>query len=347
MNFIPRLIAIELTTKCLLNCKHCRASSNEADTDNELTFLEIEKIFKNISTFARPIIILTGGEPLLRKDVFDIISLGNNLGFTMTLATCGQQTLPEIYKDLKKTNIKRLSFSIDSAKSEIHDKFRDNQGAFDKTIKSINLANNLDIPFQINATISKLNHTEIRDLAILGKKLNAKAFHPFFLVATGRGKELKDLQLDSKEYMKALKEIYTIELQDIIDIKVTCAPQYHIIAGKKTRGCLAGIGFAFISSTGKIQTCGFLDIECGDLRANNYDFKDIWTTSKVFQSLRNQTNYHPNCNKCPEHKICAGCRARAYETNQDYLAQDPYCLEVAPIYFPSLPLSPAMEESGG
>jgi len=322
----PKLIALELTRRCPLKCKHCRADASDTDWENELHLDEVKSILSKIASEIKPIIILTGGEPLLRHDIFEIAEYGTTLGLHMVLATCGQDLTTETVDKLRSSGIRRLSFSIDGATADSHDQFRGIVGAFEKTVAASKKALAGDLPFQINTTVTAQNAGDIEAIAHLAISLGAVSFHPFLLVPTGRAKKLKGSEMSAKQYEEILERIYNLSQNSTLDIKPTCAPHYFRIANiTNSRGCLAGYGFAFISHIGKIQTCGFLDVECGDLRTNDYDFMKIWMESEIFQKLRKQENYKGSCGSCGCYNVCGGCRARAHEINGDYLAEEPYC----------------------
>jgi len=323
MQFLPRLIAIEITRRCHMNCKHCRTDASDKSFENELSLNELKDILQNISTFSKPIIILTGGEPLLRKDIYDIAAFSTSLSLYTVLATCGKDIDEAIINRLKESGIKRISLSIDGSTSNTHDDFRGISDSFDQAVIAAKHAFNGDLPFQINTTVTKQNMNELEAIIDLSIKLKAVAFHPFFLVPTGRAKKLSGLELNADEYEKSLTELYEWSKTKPIEIKPTCAPQYHRIAGIKSRACLAGTGFAFISHTGKVQTCGFLDLECGDLR--KMTFENIWNKSEIFNMLRDNSNYEGQCGRCRYIDYCGGCRARAHEINRSYLGEEPYC----------------------
>lgn len=322
---VPRLIALEVTRRCHLKCQHCRAGSSDKTAANELTLDEIKKTFENISEWARPIIILTGGEPLLRPDLFDIIKLGVNAGFKMTLATCCWETNSTILRRLKEAPVERISLSLDSALPLRHDIFRGQKGSFDRVLGTAKMAREIGLPFQVNTTVSKNNMYELQDILKLAINMGAISFHAFFLVPTGRAKNSTNVHLTRDEYQTALQTMEGLEKGSTIDIKVTCAPQYNRLAGKTGKGCLAGNGFAFISSTGRVQTCGFLDLECGDLRKSSCDFKKIWHESEVFNNIRDENKYTGKCGVCDYHGVCGGCRARAFAVTGNYMADEPFC----------------------
>jgi len=242
---------------------------------------------------------------------------------------------------MKESGIKRISISLDGATRESHDSFRAVDGAFEGAMNGIQMARDAGIEFQINTTITKTNLHEIPDILSLAEKLGAVAHHIFLLVPTGRGKYIVDKEINAAEYEKTLNWFYDQSEKTSLQLKATCAPHYYRILrqrakkeGKKvtfeshgldavTRGCLAGTGFCFISHTGRVQTCGFLDVTCGDITKQH--FKDVWENSQVFNELRDFKNLENKCGICEYKNVCGGCRARAYEATGSYLAEEPLC----------------------
>ncbi len=342
MNASPRLIAWELTKRCNLACKHCRAEATSDHVENELTTKEIKGILDDIVSFSRPIIILTGGEPLLREDLLEVAAYGRDLGLRMVLATNGTLLDEGWAKALKDAGIKRVSISLDGAIAKNHDGFRGINGAFDLSLKGIDALRKVGLDLQINTTVTKSNLHEISAIKNLAIKLGAVAYHIFLLVPMGRGKFLKDEVIGAEEYERVLTWLAEQRGKVSMQVKATCAPQYYRILRQKarekgervtpdthgldavTRGCLGGIGFCFISSTGKVQPCGYLNIECGDVRRR--PFSDIWKNSMVFNRLRDRHRYKGKCSYCEYWHVCGGCRARAYALTGDYLKAEPLCL---------------------
>jgi len=331
-----RLIAWEITKRCNLRCLHCRGSSDLDAADGpskERSF----QILDQIKEVERPVIILTGGEPLLREDIFDIAEYGSSIGMKVVLATNGTLLNRENVKRIKDSGIRRVSISIDSANEKEHDEFRNVDGAFRKAIEGIRILKEEGVEFQINTTVTKRNLNQIGKIMDMAMGLGAASYHIFLLVPTGRGKMLDKEAIEKEEYERFLLWLYRRSQDVPIHIKPTCSPQYYRIlrqeAGKLefkrhgldaiTRGCLGGISFCFISSDEKVQPCGYLEIECGNLKKNS--FKEIWENSPIFNSLRNFSLYKGKCGRCEYIKFCGGCRARAYEINGDYLEEDPIC----------------------
>jgi len=336
-----RLVAWETTRRCNLNCKHCRAGAENHPYENELSTQDSYKLLDQIREVGTPIIILTGGEPLLREDIFDIASYGTKIGLRMVMAPNGTLITPDMAQRIKKSGIKRISVSLDGSTAQSHDDFRGLKNAFNDAIRGIKIAKAAGIEFQINTVITKTNLDEIPKILSLAESLGAVAHHIFLLVPTGRGKYIADSAIDAKEYEQTLNWFYDQREKTSLQLKATCAPHYYRILrqrakadGKKvtfethgldavTRGCLAGTGFCFISHVGRVQTCGFLDVTCGDITQQT--FKDVWENSTVFNELRDFNNLEGKCGICEYKNVCGGCRARAYEATGSYLAEEPLC----------------------
>ena len=268
-----------------------------------------------------------------RRDIYELIRYARKTGLRPVLATCGYLIDEKTIVRLKKAGVMALSFSLDGAGAETHDKFRDTKGAFDSTVNAIKTARKARVRFQINTTISKININEIIGIADLAKRLGAYCFNPFILVPTGRGKEIEDAVLDPVEYEVLLNELLLIKLKSEIKVRVTCGPQFARVCKQAeakgltedVAGCMGGRGFGFISYRGDVQICGFLDIPAGNLIENNFDFGEIWERSEFSEKIRNVSNYKGNCGICEYVGLCGGCRARAYAMSGDYLAGDPVC----------------------
>jgi len=339
-----RLAAWEVTRSCNLNCRHCRAAAEKGPYAGELTTAECEKLLENIAGFSKPIVILTGGEPMLRPDIFHIAEYGSKLGLRMVMAPCGKLLTDESCAKLIESGIKRISLSIDGATAVSHDSFRRVDGAFESVMKGIDAARRTGLEFQINTTVTKLNVHELPRIYDLAVKLGAVSFHPFLLVPTGRGKEMEDQEIPPVKYEQVLIWIYEHRENSSMTLKPTCAPHYYRILRQRehaagrvvkpethgldamTKGCLGGQGFAFISHTGQVQICGFLDVSAGDLKENDFDLQTIWEHSQLFEEIRALDQYNGKCGICEYRKVCGGCRARAYAGSGNYLDEEPYCI---------------------
>lgn len=340
----PRVVAWEVTRSCNLACAHCRASALHGPYENELSPREALRLVDQIAEAGSPILILTGGEPLLREDIFDIAARARDVGLRAVMAPNGTLVTSATARRLAAVGIKRISVSIDFPTAEEHDAFRGCRGAFDGALEGIRNAQAAGVETQVNATITKLNAHHLPALLELAEKVGAVSFHPFMLVPTGRGKELADQELAPHEYERWLEWIYDAQQSSQLFLKPTDVPHYWRVMrqraqkkGKKlavhphshggldtlSRGCLAGVGFCFISHIGEVQPCGYFDKVAGDVR--QMSFADIWRTSPLFLELRDLALLKGKCGACEYKSVCGGCRARAYETTGDYLDEEPYC----------------------
>jgi len=329
------LIAWEVTRSCMLACKHCRAAAQRTPYPDELTTDECFALLDNIASFAKPIIILTGGEPMLRPDIYDIAKYAGGLGMRVVMAPCGALIDDESAAKILDSGIRHISISLDGATAESHDEFRGVAGAFESSLRGIEAAKRAGLSFQVNTTITQDNLDEVEAILDLSVELGASVFNPFLLVPTGRGKELADREISPEQYEQTLHWLAGQQSRGDIRIRVTCAPHYQRVirqlgvrgdSAHQPKGCMGGQSFAFISHRGKVQICGFLDTEAGDLREENLDFKKIWDTSELFGQVRDLSGYHGRCGRCEFARVCGGCRARAFAVTGDYLADDPFCL---------------------
>ncbi len=326
----PRIIAFELTRKCRFNCAHCRAdASNESQI---LTTSQCEKILESIADFNKSVVIMTGGEPTERDDIYHLISYGNRLGLKIVMATCGYTIDDAVMQKFKQAGLLAVSLSLDGDSAETHDAFRRTKGAFDITVAAAKIIKKSGIRFQINMTISKINVEQVTSVAKIAQKLGAYCFNPFVLVPTGRGIEIKNQLLSASQYDQLLKKLLEIKKEIPIELRVTCGPQFARIcdsSGEKlsqsTSGCMGAKGFGFISYKGDVQICGFLDISAGNLIDNGFDFKKIWLQSEFLNEIRNRENFKGGCQRCQSVDLCGGCRARAYAATGDYMQSDPIC----------------------
>jgi AdoMet-dependent heme synthase len=352
-----RMVAWEVTRSCNLACGHCRASALRGPYAGELDTKRCMLLLDEIASVGKPVIILTGGEPLLRPDIYEIAAYGNQKGLRMVLATNGTLVTEEVAEKLIRSGIRRVSISIDGPGAESHDAFRGVPGAFAGAMTGVAAMKRTGLEFQINTTITKANLLQIREIHDLAHKLGAAAHHIFLLVPTGRAREMADQEIAPLAYEKTLNWFYEEGLSCAIQLKATCAPHYYRIfhqrgkerheeageairpasAGRPpaageggqplhamTRGCLGGSAFCFISHTGQVQPCGYLELDCG--RIEDKGFAEIWSESAVFQDLRDLGRYKGKCGRCEFIRVCGGCRARAFESTGDYLAEEPLCI---------------------
>ncbi len=344
MKFEPKWIAWEITRRCNLQCVHCRSSSEQVVVEHpDFSFAQATAILDDIASYASPVIVLSGGEPLLREDVFDIARYGTNLGFRMCLATNGTLVTEEICKEINESQIKMVSLSIDGANAETHDDFRNQKGAFEGTMSAIKLFNKHDIPFLVNSSFTLRNKEEIPEIYRLVKGLGATAWYMFMIVPTGRGEDIIEELIPIDIYDEILDWHYQTEKEESeLLMRPTCAPHYYRIVRQKakqegekftrrnlkfstggSKGCLAAQLICLIDVDGEVLPCSYFPKSGGNVITDG--FKDIWEKSSLFQEMRDFKEYKGNCGKCEYVPVCGGCRARAYAIHGDYLAQEPFC----------------------
>jgi heme b synthase len=260
----------------------------------------------------------------------------------MTMAVNGVLLDETTAQKLVEHGIQRISVSIDGSTAATHDAFRNVPGAFKGAMRGIEAAKKANLPFQINTTITKFNLHEVPGILKLAVDVGAVAHHIFLLVPTGRGKDLEAQEIPPEEYERTLNWFYEQREIAPLQLKATCAPHYYRILrqraaaeGKQvnfetygmdavTRGCLGGLAFCFISHVGALSPCGYLELDCGNVRKEG--FRKAWEQSPIFNELRDFTKYEGKCGRCRYLKVCGGCRARAYARTGNYLAEEPYCI---------------------
>lgn len=347
-----RLVAWEATRSCNLHCLHCRADAENYVYDNELKTNEVKNLFESIRRINKSIIIISGGEPLLRTDLDQIINFARELGHSVVLAVGdGSLLADEKIKNLKACGVERISLSLHYPEENQFDTFCGKEGSFRSILNAINLLKNYNFDFQINTTVMKSNYKYIGKLYEFILKIRPIAWHLFFVVPTGRAKYCNILDLSADEVEQALNEIAEIHIKEellsmqngnALNIKVTCAPQYVRIRAEKlsniapnyrifqninqtkNKACMAGNSFVFISSTGDVKPCGYFNMVAGNIRDQPFD--EIYMKSKLFNDLRSSNNLKGGCGICGYKNLCGGCRARALAKYADYLRSDPDCL---------------------
>jgi radical SAM protein len=344
----PRVIAWESTRACNYACQHCRAQAQKQADPNQLTTKEAYNLIDQIAAFCKPIFIISGGDPLLREDIFDVAKYASTQGLRVAMSPSGSNITPEVIKKMKSSGIKIISLSLDGSSAKVHDEFRVVHGAFDLAMHNMTLACAEQMPFRINTTVTQHNIDDLSNIQKLVTDMGAVEWDVFMLVPTGRGKIYMEIAPD--KYEETLRSIYKTTLTSQTPIKITCAPQYnrivtqHITQQHKHQQsqqpvtceiknkshhsggggrCMAGNGFCFISHVGEIYGCGFLPIKAGDIRQQN--FSEIYENSILFKQLRNPDMLKGKCGICKYKTVCGGCRARAFSTVNDYLQEEPYC----------------------
>jgi radical SAM protein with 4Fe4S-binding SPASM domain len=322
--FTPKWIAWEITRRCNLRCVHCRSSSEEeAQGHPDFSLEEAKRMLDDIASYAKPVVVLSGGEPLVRKDVFDIARYGTEKGLRMCLATNGVLVTDETCEHIKASGIKIVSLSLDGSTREVHDDFRCQEGAFDGTLRAARLFKKHGIEFIINSSFTKRNQEEIPRVYRLAKDLGATAWYMFMIVPTGRGEDIMSELISKEEYEEILDWHYDMEKEDEGE-KVKHRTLKFSTGGSK--GCLAGQLICLIDVDGNVLPCSYFPKAAGNVRKQS--FKDVWENSELFRDMRDFKSYTGRCGSCEYVNVCGGCRARAYAMHGDYMAEEPFCTYV-------------------
>ncbi len=328
----PAVAAFEVTGRCPLRCRHCRAAAVESGVD-VLDTAACKAILKGLADYTRCVLIFTGGEPMMRDDIVELVADSRSLGLRPVMATCGQGLDRAAMARLKEAGLLSFSFSLDGADAATHDGFRQREGAFALVMDAVEAAKSVGIRFQINTTLTRLNIASIEAIAKLSVALGAACWNPFVLVPVGRADAIRDLLFAPDEYEAALRRLAKLKAALPIEVRVTCGPQFARVARQEkipgadnVPGCLAATGFVFISRAGDVQTCGFLEQSAGNLVEADFDFGRIWQRSPLLVGLRDHGHYQGACGACGYLDVCRGCRARALSVLGDVYGQDPICV---------------------
>lgn len=344
MEFTPKWIAWEITRRCNLRCVHCRSASEmEVNGHPDFSSEEAFRIIDDIASYAKPVLVLSGGEPLIRSDVFDIAKYGTEKGLRMCLATNGTLVTEETCDKIKGSGIRIVSLSLDGSTEDVHDDFRNQKGAFSGTINATRLFKKHGIEFIINSSFTKRNQEEIPKIYKLAKELGATAWYMFMIVPTGRGEEIMNELITKEDYEEILEWHYEMEKdEDDMLVRPTCAPHYYRVVLQKSKeekvkfqrrtlsfstggakGCLAGQLICLIDVDGNVLPCSYFPVSAGNVKEQS--FKDIWENSSLFKELRDFDSYKGRCGSCEYINVCGGCRARAYTVYGDYMEEEPFC----------------------
>jgi heme b synthase len=363
LEFLPRLIFWETTAGCNLRCIHCRRIDvSDKLVPEDLTTAESKQLIDQIMAFSNPILILSGGEPLIRPDIFEIAEYAVAKGLRVALATNGTLIDGPMAQRIVEAGIRRVAVSLDGATAETHDTFRALPGSFAQALEGIRHLRARGMSVQINTTVARHNIDELPQILDLALSLGADALHIFLLVPVGCGLEIADEQMISpSQYEEVLNWFYDRDQEGRLELKATCAPHYFRIVRQRTatqkreqdagpaassdlyamtKGCLAGTGVCFVSHKGEVFPCGYLPLPAGNIREQ--PLQQIWQDAPIFKELRDPELLEGKCGRCQFKRICGGCRARAYGTSGNYLDEEPFCVYEPP------PLSQAarLKESG-
>jgi len=326
------LLAWETTQACSLACPHCRASACPTRPTGELTTEEGKKLLREAARVGPGIVILSGGEPLLREDLEELAAAAVANGQTPVVSTNdGAMLSLERIASLKAAGVKRFSFSIHGPTADFHDPFVGRIGAFSQACGAFKRLHEAGVEFQINTTVMHANCEKLAEMHVFAVHSRAVAWHLFFIVPMGRAAgDATGSMLDDQAVERVLEWVAGIADASPIPIKVTCAPQYARIRAKLGfrqagygRGCMAGDGFAFVSSRGDVKPCGYFDRTVGNVREQAFD--ELYREAPLFTDLRNLDRLEGRCGGCPYKRLCGGCRARALAMEGNHMAGDPTC----------------------
>ena len=342
----PRIISWNLTLRCPLRCGHCYVGAGEDEAPGALSTREAFGVIDQIRDLGKPIVILSGGEPLMRDDVFEIARYGADKGLRMVMGSSGYLLDGAVARRIKNAGIGAVAISVDSADPVTHDSFRGVDGSWEKAIGAIRYCRNEGIGVQINTTVQRPDFADLEGVIRLGTRLGVSDYQVFFPVPTGRARH--GGPGDSEEYEAMLLQLLLRYRDSGLNIRPTCAPQFRRIADEAGisnpawgRGCLAGISYCRIFATGEVTPCPYLPVSAGNVLST--PFGEIWNTSPVFTALRNPENLTGKCGICGYRGVCGGCRARAYrgdemtgarwcdglarpgDANGTFLDEDPWC----------------------
>lgn len=338
----PYVLAWELTQACNLACVHCRADAQLRRHPLELTTDEARGLIDQIVTFdVPPILILTGGDPLRRPDVIDLIRHGTDRGLRVTLTPAGTPLASRArLAEAQAAGLARIAVSLDGATTETHDAFRRVSGSFDWTLTIIQHARDLGLPVQLHTTLCRRTLDELPRMADLADELGVVVWAVFCLVPTGRGDALEPLT--AGEYEQVLSWLIDRSAGATWKLKLTegyhvrrlmmerfggaaDGPGFHSAdgIGRAPKAVNAGNGFCFVSHTGDVCPSGFLPVVTGNVR--EHSIVDLYRNHQVFRELRDPDLLQGKCGRCRYRLMCGGSRSRAFAATGNYLASDPAC----------------------
>jgi radical SAM protein len=337
----PMVLIWEVTQACELACEHCRASAEPGRHPEELTTEEAKAFLDDVRDFGEgQLVVLSGGDPMKRPDLIELVEYGTDIGLSMTLTPSGTQALTgNAIADLADAGLRRMAVSLDGATARQHDAFRGESGSFEATLRAARDAKQAGLPLQVNTTVCEATVEDLPDVADVVEDLGAVLWSVFFLVPVGRGRLLDPVSPERAEGV--LSWLHDLDDRAPFGIKTTEAPHYRRVglqrheresveggadassAPKRRAGIVAGDGFAFVSHTGDVYPSGFLPKAAGNVRAD--DVVDVYRNADLFEALRDRSRLTGKCGACEYRHVCGGSRSRAYATTGDPLASDPLC----------------------
>jgi AdoMet-dependent heme synthase len=339
----PMLVYWEMTQSCGLACKHCRAAAMPSSHPLELTTAESRSFLDQLVSFGDPLphLILTGGDPLRRKDIYSLIDYARGLGLGVSITPSATPELTnEAIDRLKEHGIQALGLSLDGSCAAIHDAIRNVPGTFDRTMEAARHAGRIGLPIQVNTLVSAETVADLPAIyELLKTSFPVMRWSLFFLISVGRGAALNEVSPAEGE--RIMNWVLDLVPHAPFAIKTTEAPSYRRIAVNRMRtsGMAAsemkrtsvykgfqirdGHGICFVSHLGDIYPSGFLPLRCGSVRTGS--LVDVYRNSEIFQGLHSPDQFHGKCGACEYAHICGGSRARAFAHTGDALGSDPFC----------------------
>jgi radical SAM protein len=348
----PFTIAWEITRACAYACVHCRADAQHRPDPRELSTEEGLRLIDRLAEFGSPILIFTGGDPMMRRDLFELIAYATQKGLRCSL-TPTATALPTVdrLQQAQTAGIRRIALSLDAPTPRVHDAFRQIEGSWERTMRILNNAREVGLSAQVNTTVSRHNLDLLAEMVPFIKQVEAVQWSVFFLVPTGRAQI--PWMISPQEHEQVFNWLYDLSIHEPFDIKATAAPMYRRVAierkradqklsgfdqpvtfqgagfqyadglNRPTRGVNDGNGFLFISHLGEIMPSGFLPVSAGNVR--QADVVDLYRQSDLFRQLRDPSLLKGKCGICEYREVCGGQRGRAYGVTGDYLESDPGC----------------------
>lgn len=338
----PMLVYWEMTQACSLACRHCRAEAVSKAHPDQLKHDESLDLLRQIATFGNPSphLILTGGDPMEREDIYEIIDFARSLALTVSVTPAATPSLTvEVLQKLKDHGIDSLGLSLDGSTAARHEAIRGIEGCFDWTMRAMREAAELGFPIQVNTLVSKETADDLPAIYELLKDVKVMRWSLFYLIAVGRGKELQPVSPERGEEL--MHWTYKLAQYAPFAIKTTEAPSYRRVALNAMRaegwtgaeiertpvyrgfGIRDGHGIMFVSNQGDIYPAGFLPLVCGNVRKDK--LADVYRDSPMFKALHTPSMFKGKCGECEYRTLCGGSRARAFAYTGDALASDPFC----------------------
>lgn len=322
------IVSWNVTNECNLKCAHCYRDAGTKKAD-ELSTAEGRALIEEIARAGFKIMIFSGGEPIMREDLYELVTYARDKGLRPVLGTNGTLITPTVAKRLKEAGMMAVGISLDSMNKEAHDELRGVSGSWDAAVEGMKACREVGLPFQIHTTVMEFNYDEVEEITDFAVTIGARGHHVFFLVPTGRAVDIAEASIKAEQYERLLRRLLAKQREVPIEIKPTCAPQFLRIAKQMgiemrfSRGCLAGLSYCLVNPVGVVQACAYLDIPAGNVREKS--FSSIWREAEIFQRLRTQA-YSGKCGRCDFKDVCGGCRARALFYYGDYMGEEPWCL---------------------